>query len=385
MPLAHASARSRRAPARRRVDLQPWTPSRSATAPCSSTPRPTAANGSPTRCTGSTRPTRSTRPAVAAALLRAGRLPSPISSWCSARPTSCPPSLVWELAYAELVFVPTAWRDLGGPTSSTRSPTSAAATAASAGSTTNDGAAMSELYRDTASCCAPTSWASPTASSCCSPSDHGKVRAVAKGVRKTMSKFGARLEPMSHVKLLLYQRPRARHRQPGRVGRVARADASSTSTAPRRAWPRSRPSTRCRSTANRTRASTAWLVGVLRTIAERAVAAGRAGVLLEAARGRGCRARARRVRALRRANPTPLVAFDLDEGGVLCRSCRTGAPISPDALEVMRDDPRRSPERRARAARRVAGHPRGRRRSPRGRSSTTSSAACARSRCSRRH
>ena len=30
-------------------------------------------------------------------------------------------------------------------------------------------------------------------------------RAVAKGVRKTMSKFGARLEPMSHVKLLLAQ------------------------------------------------------------------------------------------------------------------------------------------------------------------------------------
>jgi DNA repair protein RecO (recombination protein O) len=34
---------------------------------------------------------------------------------------------------------------------------------------------------------------------------HGKVRAVAKGVRKTKSKFGARLEPMSHVQLLLSQ------------------------------------------------------------------------------------------------------------------------------------------------------------------------------------
>ena len=34
---------------------------------------------------------------------------------------------------------------------------------------------------------------------------HGKVRAVAKGVRKTMSKFGARLEPLSHVRLLMYQ------------------------------------------------------------------------------------------------------------------------------------------------------------------------------------
>ncbi|HXZ62488.1 MAG TPA: DNA repair protein RecO, partial [Acidimicrobiales bacterium] len=34
---------------------------------------------------------------------------------------------------------------------------------------------------------------------------HGKVRAVAKGVRRTNSKFGARLEPLTHVDLLLWQ------------------------------------------------------------------------------------------------------------------------------------------------------------------------------------
>ena len=33
--------------------------------------------------------------------------------------------------------------------------------------------------------------------------DHGKVRAVARGIRRTSSKFGARLEPFSHVDLLL--------------------------------------------------------------------------------------------------------------------------------------------------------------------------------------
>lgn len=33
----------------------------------------------------------------------------------------------------------------------------------------------------------------------------GKVRAVAKGVRKTKSRFGGRLEPPGHVSLLLYQ------------------------------------------------------------------------------------------------------------------------------------------------------------------------------------
>src|SRR5439155_4918512 len=33
----------------------------------------------------------------------------------------------------------------------------------------------------------------------------GKVRAVAKGVRKTKSRFGGRLEPTSHVALQLYE------------------------------------------------------------------------------------------------------------------------------------------------------------------------------------
>lgn len=34
---------------------------------------------------------------------------------------------------------------------------------------------------------------------------HGKVGAVAKGVRKTRSKFGSRLEPFTHVDLVLYK------------------------------------------------------------------------------------------------------------------------------------------------------------------------------------
>jgi DNA repair protein RecO (recombination protein O) len=34
---------------------------------------------------------------------------------------------------------------------------------------------------------------------------HGRVGAVAKGIRKTKSRFGARLEPLSHVELLLHQ------------------------------------------------------------------------------------------------------------------------------------------------------------------------------------
>jgi DNA repair protein RecO (recombination protein O) len=35
--------------------------------------------------------------------------------------------------------------------------------------------------------------------------NHGKVRAVAKGIRKTKSKFGGRLEPFTHVDVVLYE------------------------------------------------------------------------------------------------------------------------------------------------------------------------------------
>ncbi len=34
--------------------------------------------------------------------------------------------------------------------------------------------------------------------------EHGRIKAVAKGVRRTKSRFGARLEPASYVDLQLY-------------------------------------------------------------------------------------------------------------------------------------------------------------------------------------
>ena len=52
----------------------------------------------------------------------------------------------------------------------------------------------------------------------------GKVRAVAKGIRRTTSRFGARLEPFTHVSLLLYRgrgssTPSPRPRSSPRSGR----------------------------------------------------------------------------------------------------------------------------------------------------------------------
>src|SRR5438105_5739364 len=35
--------------------------------------------------------------------------------------------------------------------------------------------------------------------------ERGRIGAVAKGIRKTKSHFGARLEPLSHAKLILHQ------------------------------------------------------------------------------------------------------------------------------------------------------------------------------------
>ena len=36
-------------------------------------------------------------------------------------------------------------------------------------------------------------------------SERGRIGAIAKGVRKTKSRFGARLEPLSHVELMLHE------------------------------------------------------------------------------------------------------------------------------------------------------------------------------------
>ena len=59
--------------------------------------------------------------------------------------------------------------------------------------------------------------------------DRGRVGAVAKGIRRTKSRFGARLEPLSHVELLLHQGSGELHTVTGveliRSHRTAREDA----------------------------------------------------------------------------------------------------------------------------------------------------------------
>jgi DNA repair protein RecO (recombination protein O) len=162
---------------------------------------------------------------------------------------------------------------------------------------------------------------------------HGKIRAVAKGVRKTKSKFGARLEPLSHVRLLLYQ---------GRELDIVSQAESVETLAPLVADLDHLTSGLAMVEAvdqiamEREPAPQLYrmLVGALRTIATRSgplVVAAFYWKLL-AAEGVSPELDA----CVRCGSDGPLVAFDMLHGGVLCRSCRSGAPLSPEALELMR-------------------------------------------------
>jgi len=167
--------------------------------------------------------------------------------------------------------------------------------------------------------------------------EHGKVRAVAKGVRKTRSKFGARLEPMSHVKLLLYR---------GReLDIVSQAEAIE-------------PLSPMLSSLDRASQGLAALeavdqlslerepnpqlyksaVGVLRTIAAKPSPLNVPAFYWKLLAREGFRPELNAcVRCLGVEPDVQLVAFDLNEGGVLCRTCRSGQSISAAALGLLRD------------------------------------------------
>jgi DNA repair protein RecO (recombination protein O) len=162
---------------------------------------------------------------------------------------------------------------------------------------------------------------------------HGKVRAVAKGVRRTRSKFGARLEPLSHVTMLCWQ---------GReLDIVNQAEVTDTFRAVREDLARVAKAFTVLEVVDQLAQERHanprlydMVVGALR-----ALNATDAPLLVPAF--------CLKVLALEGSAPVldecvscgavdGLVAFDLVEGGVLCRSCRSGRSISPDALELIR-------------------------------------------------
>ncbi len=161
----------------------------------------------------------------------------------------------------------------------------------------------------------------------------GKVRAVAKGVRKTKSRFGSRLEPISHVALQLYegreldtvtQAESIDHFRPIRedLERVSRAtallevaDQVAQEGEPNGALYR-------------------MLVGALRSLAAHSSPLLVTGFYWKLLSQEGFHPMLDECASC--GNDGPFVAFDLTEGGVLCRTCRRGEPISQDVLALVR-------------------------------------------------
>jgi DNA repair protein RecO (recombination protein O) len=168
---------------------------------------------------------------------------------------------------------------------------------------------------------------------------HGKVRAVAKGVRKTSSKFGARLEPLTHVDVLFWQGrsdldivnqveviDTFRHVRED-LHRVAKG-LSLLEVTDQLAQER-HPDLRLFTT----------LVGALRALSDndkdptllapsfflKALVLEGASPVLDACASCG-----------EPDGAVELVAFDLVEGGTLCRRCRRGRPMSAAALMLLR-------------------------------------------------
>lgn len=161
----------------------------------------------------------------------------------------------------------------------------------------------------------------------------GKVRAVARGVRKTTSKFGARLEPMSHVRVLMAE---------GRDLDIVSQAESVESLAPlvgdldhvTRGLAMLEVVDQV--TLDREPAPQVYrmLVGALRTVATRPSPLVVAAFYWKLLAHEGMRPELEAC--VRCGADEPLVAFDVAEGGVLCRNCRSGLPMSPGALTVMR-------------------------------------------------
>ena len=162
---------------------------------------------------------------------------------------------------------------------------------------------------------------------------HGKVRAVAKGVRKTKSRFGGRLEPMSHVALLLYE-----GRQLDVINqaesldylRAVREDLDRLTRAMallevvEQVAQEREPDPRLYQ----------MLVGALRTLAAQPAPLLVPAFYWKVLANDGVRPELDGCVSC--GSPELLVAFAVSEGGVLCRTCRRGVALSPDALDLLR-------------------------------------------------
>lgn len=161
----------------------------------------------------------------------------------------------------------------------------------------------------------------------------GKVRAVAKGVRKTKSRFGSRLEPISHVSLQLYE---------GReLDTVTQAETVDHFRAIREDLERMTRASALLEVADQIAqegepngALYRMLVGALRSLAAHSSPLLVTGFYWKLLSLEGFHPMLESCATC--GSDGPFVAFDLNEGGVLCRMCRRGQPVSDDALSLIR-------------------------------------------------
>jgi DNA repair protein RecO (recombination protein O) len=172
----------------------------------------------------------------------------------------------------------------------------------------------------------------------------GKVRAVAKGVRKTKSRFGGRLEPPNRASLLLYQgreldvitqAETIEHHPALRDDLDRLTDAISLVEAVDQVAQEGEPNA----------ALYRMLIGALRTLAGAEL---RSPLLVAAFYWKllalegvapvldGCVRCGTGGAGPEPATPVPLVSFDPVEGGALCRDHRRGTALEPGVLEVIR-------------------------------------------------
>lgn len=166
---------------------------------------------------------------------------------------------------------------------------------------------------------------------------HGKRRSVARGVRRTKSSIGARLEPLNHVDVSL------------RCGKDLDTVAEVTLE---------EPFTRLRGDFDRMAQGMAMLEAVNKMTPDREPVPHLYEILVRALRSLDSRVapltlagffwrvlqveghEPRLDECVRCAEPiagdAPSLAFDVIEGGVHCGACRTGVPVSSSALEIMR-------------------------------------------------
>jgi DNA repair protein RecO (recombination protein O) len=170
---------------------------------------------------------------------------------------------------------------------------------------------------------------------------HGRIRAVAKGVRKTTSKFGARLEPTSRIAIQCYQ-----GRELDIVTQAETLEANRVLREEYALFTHAIPMLEAVDQVAQERepnpALYRMLTGALRTLAER-----RTPLVTPAFFWKllslegfhpmldGC---ARCGAETEPGGEAELVAFDLDEGGTVCRACARGGgrPLSPAALDLLR-------------------------------------------------